>query len=159
MANQYWTDLDQELAEKVMGWKMVSLSLPEWKEVWPAWPRETIMRLVWMVEDPEDTICSIEAAPGTGKNGHWQPGWIPSFSTKLEEAMLLFNRMRNLGHRWLLNMDLEGFHLRRVISVLRGVYGDEKQYLSDFPLGSAATLAELPMVICLAALKEIKEVK
>jgi hypothetical protein len=85
--NKYWSVLDEELARTVMGWELVTLA--GYGEIWPAWPRETIMRLAWMVEDPEDTICRIEAEPGTGVDGKWEPHWIPAFSTDLREAMKL----------------------------------------------------------------------
>ena len=87
--SNYWSPLDEELAEKVMGWKMVRLSEPEWEKLWPAWPRETRMRLAWYAQDPEDACLEREMAPSTGKGGHWRPSWIPRFSTDMNEAMRL----------------------------------------------------------------------
>lgn len=92
--SNYWSPLDEELAEKVMGWKIVSLSEPEWKDHWPSWPRETRMRLAWYAEDPEDACCWLEVAPGTGKDGRWKPTWIPRLSTDMNEAMRLCEGIR-----------------------------------------------------------------
>lgn len=154
--NEYWKPLDEELAERVMGWTLVKLSEEKWADYWPSWPRETLMRLAWMVVDPEDKICQVEAPPLTGEGGHWQPAWIPPFSTDLKEAMRILDKMRELGYRWLLNADTEGFHLRRVALVKMDLERDEKGYTCDRPLGWAKTLEELPLVICKAALQEIK---
>lgn len=157
--NREWDLLDEVIAVEVMGLDLILLSEHRWKQYWPAWPRETRMRLAWIVDDDSLEGGRIEAPPGTEKNGLWQPAFIHRYSKDLGHAMLVFNRMRNLGHRWLMNADIEGFHLRRVACVMRDLSRDEKQYLSDLPLGTAKTLDELPKVICLAALKEIKEAK
>lgn len=84
------------------------------------------------------------------------PALIPRYSTQVAPAMVVFDRMRELGHRWLLNADEVGFHLRHVASVTHDLDRDEKRYQVDRPLGSAKTLEELPKVICEAALREIK---
>lgn len=81
----------------------------------------------------------------------------PHWSSDLEAAMRVFDRMRGLGHRWLLNADEEGFHLRRVVWIVHDGDRDEKKYTVDKPLGWAKTLAQLPKVICKAALEEIEE--
>jgi hypothetical protein len=101
---KHWSKLDEELAITVMGWKLVQLT--EYPEMWPAWPRETKMRLTWMVEDPEDTICSIEAEPGTGIGGHWQPMWIPRLSTDLREMSRVSEAvLKKGGHLNLMHVD------------------------------------------------------
>lgn len=102
--NNLWSPLDEELAEKVMGWKLVCLSDPGWECYWPAWPRETRMRLEWSAEDPEDG-CLVETTPGTGKNGKWMPAWIPKFSTDMNWAMRLSEGIRaRHGHLTLLEI-------------------------------------------------------
>lgn len=79
----------------------------------------------------------------------------PHWSVDLAPALRVFDRMRSLGHRWLLNADQEGFHLRRVAWVAHDGQRDEKTYTVDKPLGSAKTLDELAKLICEAALKEL----
>ena len=83
----------------------------------------------------------------------------PHYSGILEESMKVFDRMRELGHRWLLNADEMGFHLRRVACVTRDLERDEKKYTVDLPLGTAKTLKDLPPVICEAALQSLENVK
>lgn len=73
----------------------------------------------------------------------------------LLDAMRLFDEMRKKGHRWLLNADDTGFHLRRVVWVRRDLERDEKSYTVDSPLGTAKTLEELPSVIQEAASREL----
>jgi len=85
--HEYWSPLDEELAEKVMGWRVVSLADPEWASYWPFWPRDTRMRLIWTAEDPEDACARIEVPPGTGKNGSWRPDWVPRFSSDMNKAL------------------------------------------------------------------------
>lgn len=81
---------------------------------------------------------------------------LPHFSTDLAEAMKVMDRMRELRHRWLLNMDEGGFHLRRVVCVHQDDIRGEKEYTCDLPLGWAKRLEDLPKVICDAALKEME---
>lgn len=80
----------------------------------------------------------------------------PRWSSDIAAAMRVFDRMRDLGHRWLLNADAAGFHLRHVAYVRHDLEPDEKVYAVDRPLGTAKTLAQLPKVICEAALQEIE---
>lgn len=145
-----WTPLDEEVAERVMGWRLEPLSDPKWKGFWPAWPRSTRMRIEWIRRDAVGSSCVASS---------WDPRPIPRFSSDLPSAMLVLDKMRELGHRWLLNIDTEGFHLRRVALVKFDQARDEKSYTCDRPLGWAKTLGELPKIICLAAFQEIKETK
>lgn len=87
-----------------------------------------------------------------------QPRPIPHFTSNIVNALQILDRMRELGHRWLLNADTEGFHLRRVVLVKHDLERDEKSYVVDRPLGWARSLEDLPKIICEAALKEIKSV-
>lgn len=80
----------------------------------------------------------------------------PHWSSDVAAAMRVFDRMRELGHRWLLNADEAGFHLRRVVWVVEDGERGEKTYTVDKPLGWAKNLAQLPQVICQAALHEIE---
>lgn len=73
----------------------------------------------------------------------------------LVEAMQVFDQMRKQGHRWLLNADDTGFHLRRVVLVKYDMEREEKVYTVDRPLGTAKTLEELPSVIQEAASREL----
>lgn len=84
------------------------------------------------------------------------PESIPAYSMDIGQAMKVFDRMRELSHRWLLNADDAGFHLRRVVLVKHDLEADEKSYTADKPLGWAKTLADLPKVICEAALRELE---
>lgn len=79
---------------------------------------------------------------------------LPHFCTKLEQAMKVWDHLRSQGHRWLLNADMEGFHLRRVACVTFHGEVNEKDYRADKPLGWAKTIEDIPRVICEAAIAE-----
>ncbi len=63
------------------------------------------------------------------------------------EELRAFDLMRMDGHRWLINADEAGFHLRRVALVKHDLERDEKVYTADLPLGTARTPEDLPRVI------------
>lgn len=79
---------------------------------------------------------------------------LPHYSEKIDCAMKVFNRMREKGHRWLLNADDAGFHLRRVACVHQNDIAGEKEYTCDLPLGTAKIFDDLPRVICEAAIHQ-----
>lgn len=143
--SKYWTPLDEELAEKVMGWKLVCLSDPEWKDYWPAWDRNTKMRLAWYAEDPADACCSIEVPPGTGKNGHWQPAWIPRFSTEMNEALRLCEGIRAKKGRLSLT-DIAPGIWRAMIHIT-----EKHDFLADDPLPAMA-IARVSLGFCTSKL-------
>lgn len=120
--------LDREIAEKIMGLKVVS--------------------------DP-----SSYRGVGIGEAGeHGEE--LPHYSTQLDAAMEVWDHVRKVnGARWLLNVDEEGFHLRRVAWVVFRGEKDEKDYTADKPLGWAKKIQDLPRVICQAALDEQAEAK
>lgn len=82
---------------------------------------------------------------------------LPHFSTKLEEAMKVWDHLRKQGVRWLLNVDEAGFHLRNVACVTEHWDVDEKDYRVDRPLGTSKKIEGLPRMICEAALREVEE--
>jgi Phage ABA sandwich domain len=82
---------------------------------------------------------------------------LSHYSTQMEEAMKVVDQMRKSGHRWLINIDTEGYHLRRVVFVAHNGERDEKTYTVDRPLGTTKGIEDLPRVICQAALKEHEE--
>lgn len=110
----HWTPLDEELAEKVMGWQLVSLQDPAWREHWPFWPRETRMRLAWYSEDPTDGCCRVETAPGTGPDGKWEPQWIPRFTSDKNEAFKMVEHWRQKGASVEISAGSDGRWLCRV---------------------------------------------
>ena len=83
---------------------------------------------------------------------------LPHFSTKIEQAMKVWDQMRTKGQHWLLNVDEAGFHLRHVACVTHHGEVDEKDYRVDRPLGTAKKVEDLPRVICQAALRAQEEV-
>lgn len=80
---------------------------------------------------------------------------LPKYSTQMEEAMQVWDHVRKNGARWLLNVDMEGFHLRRVAWITHNGEKDEKDFMADKPLGWAKKIEDLPKVICNAALNEL----
>ena len=88
-----------------------------------------------------------------GRAGHD----LPHFCTKIQEALKVVDQMRNAGHRWLINIDTEGYHLRRVVWVVHNGERDEKTYTVDRPLGTSKKIEDLARVICQAALNEQEE--
>lgn len=100
------------------------------------------------VEDDPADHRGVALKAGYNGNG------LPYYSRDLDQAMKVLDRMRDLGHRWLMNIDDAGFHLRHVICVHQNDIEGEKEYTCDRPLGTAKKLEDLPKVICEAALKE-----
>lgn len=84
---------------------------------------------------------------------------LPHYSTQIDDAMKVVDHMRKNGHRWLINIDAEGYHLRRVVWVAHDGIKNEKTYTVDKPLGTTKQVEELPRVICEAALKELEVLK
>lgn len=80
----------------------------------------------------------------------------PRFSSEPGEAMKVIDAMRKRGHRWLLNADQDGLHLRRVVWVVHDGIKDEKKYTCDKPLGTAKNLEDFAAMVCRAALEEVK---
>ena len=81
---------------------------------------------------------------------------LPHFCTKIDQAMKVWDCLRNKGQRLLLNVDDAGFHLRHVVSVTHHGDVEEKDYRVDRPLGTAKKIEDLPRVICEAALQEVE---
>lgn len=135
-----WTPLDEELAIHVMGWELVELS--QYPEIWPAWPRHTKMRKTWMVEDPDDAVCRVQAEPGTGIDGAWEPWPIPSFSKTMDEVMRLVPAMRE--KKLSMKIDNQGPAWRvEVVSMAKGII-------------SFSMHESLQMAIAVAALEAVK---
>lgn len=84
------------------------------------------------------------------------PESVPAYISDIGQAMKVFDRMRELGHRWLINADEAGFHLRHVVCVHHDGVKDEKNYTVDRPLGTGKTLREFAKAICEAALTELE---
>lgn len=82
---------------------------------------------------------------------------LPEFSKDIGLAMKVFDRMRELGHRWLINADDAGFHLRHVASVHHDLDRNEKTYTVDCPLGSGKTIEEFAEAICSAAVYWVED--
>lgn len=141
--SNHWSPLDEELAEHVMGWKLVRLSDPEWAGNWPAWPRETRMRLAWYAQDPEDACCRIEVVPGTGKSGKWEPRWIPRLSTDLNWTVKLCEGIR-ARHGHLTLLEVAGGAWRAVIQAV-----GRDQVAVDDPLPAMA-IAKAALEFCTA---------
>ena len=98
-----------------------------------------------------DRACYRGISLKTGSQG----ADLPHYSTKIEEAMKVWDHVRQkYGARWLLNVDEDGFHLRRVVWVSFNGLNNEKQYTADKHLGWATKIEDLPRVICKAALSE-----
>lgn len=88
--------------------------------------------------------------------GWKEPQAVPDYTRDIGLAMEVFDRMRELGHRWLINADEVGFHLRHVACVRHDLEENEKSYTVDRPLGTGKTLKEFAKVICEAALRELE---
>ena len=120
-------------------------------------PRELDIQVAEKVMDIRVCHCwfSLNSGPQREceKCGRRPPA---PYSANVDQAMKVFDRMRELGHRWLLNADAGGVHLRRVVCVHQNDIRQEKEYTSDRPLGSAAKLEDLPKVICEAAVQELE---
>jgi len=61
---------------------------------WPAHDRNEVVMTVWLVEDPEDRVASIEAKYPEGENGEWTPYLIPKYSTQIHKAWPVFLEIR-----------------------------------------------------------------
>lgn len=136
-------ELDDLVSEKVMG---------------VVWDEKRCRTCGWplreRIEDgcvPEN--CALRPGPDTPVSQ------AAPYSKDLALAMKVFDRMRELGHRWLLNADDGGFHLRRVVSVLHDMEKDEKRYTVDKPLGWVSSLQDLPVLICNASIQELEDVR
>lgn len=82
---------------------------------------------------------------------------LPLYSTQIADAMEVWDHARRTyGARWLLNVDEEGFHLRRVAWVTFHGEKNEKEYRADKHLGTCKKLEDVPKMICNAALGEQK---
>lgn len=112
---------------------------------------EKIMGLVVVKDDANYRGYSVGQAGPHGED-------LPCYSEDVKHAMMVFDRMREKGFRWLLNADSAGFHLRNVVCVHQNDVEDEKEYTCDRPLGTAKELGNLPRMICEAALKEMSEI-
>jgi hypothetical protein len=86
----------------------------------------------------------------------YAPGAAAGAYTDLCTSMMLLDKMRQKGHRWLINMEPGGFYLRRVVWVTEHMERGEKTYTVDKPLGWAKTLDDLPLVIAKAVDKETR---
>lgn len=84
---------------------------------------------------------------------------LPHYSTQMEAAMEIWDKVRKEGARWLLNVDEAGFHLRHVACVTHHGEVNEKDYRVDRPLGTAKKIEDLPQVICEVALSEMNLVE
>jgi hypothetical protein len=103
-----------------------------------------------VVEDPVNYRGYAIDEAGSGG------GDLPHFCTKIEQAMKVWDCLRNQGQRWLLNVDDAGFHLRHVACITHHGDVQEKDYRVDRPLGTAKKVEDLPRVICEAALREVE---
>lgn len=100
----------------------------------------------------ERELDSKVAALVMGARGNGIP---PAYSSDVGLAMRVLDRMRSLGHRWLVNADENGLHLRRVACVVRDWERDEKRYVADRPLGWSRTLDGFARAVCEAAVREV----
>ena len=101
----------------------------------------------------------MEVAINVMDLGHLKLRRVPKYSSDLIDAMQVVDRMRKLGHRWMIVFGEEGYFLRHLVNVTHDLERDEKRYTADRPMGGPLvpqTAAQLARAICIAALDEIK---
>lgn len=73
---------------------------------------------------------------------------VQKYSSDIGEAMKVFQKMRELGHRWMLIGGGDGFNLQRLVN-------EPYDLDCDKAFGTAQTLHQLAQLICEVAVEEI----